>query len=319
MRMQKLASAIQDAAKKLLEEKKVDLVVGFSKGSLPLRSTPCFIRKPEDAAKLTWDCSCENNLANYLRKRQDRVAVVAKGCDVRSIVALINENQIDRNNLFIIGVPCSGMIDRTKVDAALEGKDLVAVEEKGDTLVLKAKGITMEVKTADLMHDTCKVCRYGNPVIYDMMIGEPVPAKPEDNFADVAAFEALSPAERRAALAAEFSKCIRCYACRNACPMCYCTECFVDCSAPVWVNKSTGTDDNIMFQAGRVFHSAGRCADCGACDRACPMGINLRGMTRKMVKEVKELFGYETGVNPDAKPALAEFKADDPQPFLVKE
>jgi len=169
------------------------------------------------------------------------------------------------------------------------------------------------------MHDTCKVCRYGNPVVYDMIIGDAVPARPEDNFADVAAFEALSPADRKAALAAEFSKCIRCYACRNACPMCYCTECFVDCSSPEWVKKSTDVTDNIMFQAGRVFHSAGRCADCGACDRACPMGINLRGMTRKMVKEVKDLFGHETGVSLEEKPALSTFTADDPEPFLVKE
>ncbi|MHB8156615.1 MAG: 4Fe-4S dicluster domain-containing protein [Desulfocucumaceae bacterium] len=294
-------------------------MVGFTGGSLPLRSTPCFIRKPEDAAKLTWDYSCENNLANYLRRREGKVAVVAKGCDVRSIVALVHENQINRDNLFIIGIPCSGMVDRVKVDEAIEGKELLAVEEKGDTLVLKGKGFAKEVKIDQLCHDTCLTCRYGNPVVYDMMIGDPVPAKPEDRFADVAAFEALSPADRRAALTAEFSKCIRCYACRNACPMCYCTECFADCSTPEWIKKSNDTADSIMFQAGRVFHLAGRCADCGACDRACPMGINLRSMTRKMVKEVKELFGYETGVSTEEKPALADFKADDPEPFLVKE
>ncbi|MCL6610710.1 MAG: 4Fe-4S dicluster domain-containing protein [Peptococcaceae bacterium] len=317
--MSKLAQAIRDAAKKLLEEKKVDLVVGFAKGSLPLRSTPCFIRKPEEAAALTWDYTCENNLANYLRKREGKVAVVAKGCDARSIVTLIQENQINRDNLYVIGVPCSGMIDRFKVEEAVDGREVLEVEDKGDALVLKGKGFAREVKLSDLCHDTCKVCRHGNPVIYDMLAGEPVPAKPEDTFADVAAFEALSPAERRAALAAEFSRCIRCYACRNACPMCYCTECFVDCSTPVWIKKTPDVDDNIMFQAGRVFHSAGRCADCGACDRACPMGINLRGMTRKMVKEVKELFGHEAGVSLDEKPALSEFKADDPQPFLVKE
>ncbi|MHB8916679.1 MAG: Coenzyme F420 hydrogenase/dehydrogenase, beta subunit C-terminal domain [Desulfocucumaceae bacterium] len=317
--MQKLASAIQDAAKKLLEEKKVDLVIGFAGGSLPLRSTPCFVRRPEDAAGLTWDSSCENNLANYLRRRDGKVAVVAKGCDARSIVALINEGQINRENLFIIGVPCSGMIDRTKVEEAVEGKDILEVEDKGGSLVLKGKGFAVEARLEDLCHDTCKVCNYGNPAVYDMLIGDPVPGKPQDSFADVAAFEALSPAQRKAALAAEFSKCIRCYACRNACPMCYCTECFVDCSTPVWVNKTPDVDDNIMFQAGRVFHSAGRCADCGACDRACPMGINLRGMTRKMVKEVKELFGYEAGVSLEEQPALATFKADDPEPFLVKE
>ena len=318
LRMQ-IATAIQEAARKLLAEKKVDLVLGFAKGSLPLRSTPFFARTPEDAGKLTWDYSCENNLANYLRKREGKVAVVAKGCDVRAIVALAHENQINRENLYIIGVPCAGMVDRVKVDQAVEGKDILEVEDKGDTLVIKGKGFAKEVKLDDLCHDTCKTCRYGNPVVYDLLVGEPVPAKSEDNFDDVAAFEALSPADRRAALAAEFSKCIRCYACRNACPMCYCSECFVDCSAPVWINKAPDVDDNIMFQAVRVFHSAGRCADCGACDRACPMGINLRGMTRKMVKEVKELFGYEAGASTEEKPALAVFKADDPQPFLVKE
>lgn len=317
--MQKIAAAVQDAAKKLLDEQKVDLVVGFAKGSLPLRSTPCFIRNSCDTGNLTWDHSCENNLANFLRKREGKVAVVAKGCDVRAIVALVKENQINRDNLYIIGIPCAGMVDRVKVEELLEGKELLEVEETDNTLVLKGKGFAVEAKLEDIYHDTCKTCRYGNPVIYDMLVGEPVPAKPEDNFADVAAFEALSPAERKAALAAEFAKCIRCYACRNACPVCYCSECFVDCSSPAWINKSADTADNIMFQAVRVFHSAGRCADCGACDRACPMGLNLRGMTRKMVKEVKELFGYEAGVNVEDKPALSHFTADDPQPFLVKE
>ncbi len=317
--MQKLAAAVQDAAKKLLDENKVDLVVGFARGSLPLRSTPCFIRKSCDAAQLTWDYSCENNLANFLRKREGKVGVVAKGCDVRSIVALIKENQINRDNLYIIGIPCAGMVDRNKVDELLEGKELLETEEKGDTLVLKGKGFAMEAKLEDLYHDTCKACRYGNPVIYDMLVGEPVPTKGEDDFADVKAFEALTATERRKALADDLSKCIRCYACRNACPMCYCTECFVDCSTPGWIGKAPEVADNMLFQAVRVFHLAGRCADCGACDRACPMGINLRGITRKMVKEVKDLFGYEAGVNMEDKPALSDFTADDPQPFLVKE
>ncbi|KJS15435.1 MAG: 4Fe-4S ferredoxin [Peptococcaceae bacterium BRH_c4b] len=317
--MQKLAAAIQDAAKKLLDDQKVDLVVGFARGSLPLRSTPGFIRKSCDAGKLTWDYSCENNLANYLRKREGKVAVVAKGCDTRAIVALIKENQINRDNLYIIGVPCSGMIDRNKADELLDGKELLEVEDKGDTLVLKGKGFAVEAKLADLCHDTCKTCCYGTPVVYDMLIGEPVPAKAEDNFDDVRAFEAKSPAERKKMLAEDLSKCIRCYACRNACPMCYCPECFVDCSTPVWIEKAPDTADNMLFQSVRVLHLAGRCVDCGACDRACPMGINLRGITRKMVKEVKELFGYEAGVNMEDKPALNEFTADDPQPFLVKE
>ncbi|MFZ5590625.1 MAG: Coenzyme F420 hydrogenase/dehydrogenase, beta subunit C-terminal domain [Bacillota bacterium] len=317
--MQELAAAIRETARKLLEEKTVDLVIGFASGSLPLRSTPCFIRKPEDAAKLVFDAGCENNLANYLRQRDEKVAVVAKGCDTRAIVVLLQENQIKRDNLYIIGVPCQGMVDRVKIEALLDGKDLLAAEVQGEAVTLKTAAGEKQVALVDVLHDTCKTCQYGNPVIYDVLLGEPVKPRQADDFADVKAFESLSPAERKARLTEEFSKCIRCYACRNACPMCYCSECFVDCSTPIWIKKSVDPADNMMFQAVRVFHLAGRCADCGACDRACPMGLNLRTMTRKLVMDVKELFGYEAGVNLDAKPALSEFAFDDPQPFLVKE
>ncbi len=316
--MQKITAAIQEAARKLLTEGKVDMVVGFSEGTLPLRGTPCFIRKAEDVSLLTWNYGCENNLANYLRNKPEKIAVVAKGCDARAIVALMQENQINRDNLYIIGIPCKGMIDRNKAADLAGGRDIIEAEANGEVMVFKGRDFSVEASLDDLYHDTCKTCGFGTPVIYDELIGEPVPAK-ESNFDDVAAFEALPALERNKIIAQDLSKCIRCYACRNVCPMCYCNECFVDCSSPKWIGKAPNVSDNIMFQAVRVLHLAGRCVDCGACDRACPMGINLRGLTRKMVKEVKAMFNFEAGIALNAKPALADYSVDDPETFLVKE
>lgn len=312
-----ISEKIREAAKNLLAEKKVDLVVGFAEGSLPLRSTPYFARTPEQAENLIWSATCENNLANFVRKRGEKVAVVAKGCDVRAIVGLIKEGQINKDNLTILGVPCEGMVDRKQIGQIMEGRDLLEVIDTGEELILKGKGLEKTVAKADVLFGSCKTCQYNTPVIFDQLIGEAVPAK-EADYGDIEAFEALSEGERSAFIAKEMQKCIRCYACRQACPMCYCSECFVDCGAPAWIGKSAkSVDDNALFQVVRVLHLAGRCVDCGACERACPMGIKLSILNRKMVKDVKEMFGAEAGVNLEDPPALNTHKFEDNEDFML--
>ncbi len=308
---------IREVAKQLLADQKVDLVVGFAQGTLPLRSTPYFARTPEQAENLIWSATCENNLANFVRKRTDKVAVIAKGCDVRAIVGLIKEGQINRENLTIIGVPCEGMVDRKQICQAIGCQDILEVTDQGAELSLKGKNFEKTLAKADVMFGSCKTCQYNTPVIFDELIGEALPAK-EANYDDIAAFEALSAAERNAFIAKEMEKCIRCYACRQACPMCYCSECFVDCGAPAWIGKSgQSVDDNALFQTVRVLHLAGRCVDCGACERACPMGIKLSLLNRKMVKDVKELFGAEAGVNLTDPPALNVHQFEDKEDFML--
>lgn len=308
---------IREVAKQLLADKKVDLVVGFAQGTLPLRSTPYFARTPEQAENLIWSATCENNLANFVRKRTDKVAVIAKGCDVRAIVGLIKEGQVNRENLTIIGVPCEGMVDRKQICQAIGCQDILEVTDQGAELNLKGKNFEKTLAKADVMFGSCKTCQYNTPVIFDELIGEALPAK-EANYDDVAAFEALSAAERNAFIAKEMEKCIRCYACRQACPMCYCSECFVDCGAPAWIGKGAqSVDDNALFQTVRVLHLAGRCVDCGACERACPMGIKLSLLNRKMVKDVKELFGAEAGVNLNDPPALNVHQFEDKEDFML--
>ena len=47
------------------------------------------------------------------------------------------------------------------------------------------------------------------------------------------------------------------------------------------------------------------------------MGIKLRMLTKKVEKDVKELFGYEAGLSPEAPPPLATFREDDPGDFIL--
>ncbi|MEW5734443.1 MAG: 4Fe-4S dicluster domain-containing protein [Thermodesulfobacteriota bacterium] len=308
---------IREIAKKLLAEQKVDMVIGFRAGTIPMISEPCFAKTAEQADELVMNSFCGVNLANYLPKRKEKIGIVAKGCDSRNIVTHIAENQIKREQLVIIGVPCSGMVDRRKV-ASQAGFDIASVSEEGDTI--KASGPGGQEKSlarAELLQDNCAICVHRNPVIADVLAGEKVPEQAGvDRYPDVRAVEAMGPEERWDYFDKLLEGCIRCYACRNACPLCYCPTCFVDESQPQWVGKSIDKTDTRTFHFLRAYHCAGRCTDCGACERACPMGIKVRQFTKKLEKDCKELYGWEAGMLENVRPPLDTYRPDDPQDFI---
>jgi ferredoxin len=122
---------------------------------------------------------------------------------------------------------------------------------------------------------------------------------------------AMSLSERREWWNREFAKCIRCYACRQVCPFCYCERCIVDENQPQWIDRSASTWNNLAWNLVRAYHLTGRCTGCGECDRACPVGIPLSLMNDKMIDQVREDWGFVAGVDPDAQPALAAFHPDD--------
>ncbi len=311
------SAQIVEAVKTLFEEAKVDLVIGFEKGTLPLRSTPCFIRNVRDAERLIWDSCCENNLAAYLPRRKERIAIVVKGCDSRSLVGLLQERQIERENLVIIGLPCSGIINRKKVEQKLAGRALISTEEEPEALVLKGHDFEDRVPLRDLLADNCTSCRHKNPVLYDILIGEQAEEQEgPGEFNEIMAFEEQSAGDRWDYFSTQTAKCIKCYACRNACPICYCQQCCVDSSQPQWFGKSIEQSDTQVFHVMRSFHTAGRCVDCGACVRACPMEVDLRFLNKKIEKDVRELFSFEAGIELDVSPPLTTYKQDDPEEFI---
>lgn len=307
---------IKEISKRLLKSCEVDMVVGFRKGTMPMMSEPFYAKTVSDVENMVWDSNCGINLANYLTDRKEKIGVIAKGCDSRNIVTHIIENKISREQLKIIGVPCKGMVDRRKVIAAFDKEITEVIEEEGK-ITVKGSGFQETLAKADVLQDNCAICIHRNPVIHDELVADPVEEQKDiDRYEDVRNVEAMSPEEKWRYFDDLLATCIRCYACRNACPLCYCPTCFVDESKPQWVGKTLDTIDTRTFHFLRAYHCAGRCTDCGACVRACPMGIDVRAFTKKLEKDVFELYGWEAGLSLDARPPLDTFKPDDPEKFI---
>jgi ferredoxin len=325
---------LREEAKKLLEEKKVDVIIGYEAGTLPLTMTPTFITDPSEVEKLVWNSLCIHNLAKYVHDviSQHRVAqkrlkpenrtkkivgVIGRGCTTRSIVLHLQERQYTREEVVIVGVPCQGYVDKKKLAELVGGQEITAgTISEGHILAVTAKG-ERKIPILDVLADNCLTCRFNNPVLSDITIGEPAPPmKAEEEYKEVNAFEQLSSDERWAYFEREMAKCIRCYACRQACPSCYCPECFVEQSRPQWVGIGGEASDTQVFQIMRIFHMAGRCVDCGSCVAVCPMGVDLRKFLKKLDKDAFELFGSRVGASMDDPPILSTFKEHECEDFI---
>jgi len=309
---------LRRTVEELLRLEKVDLVIGYERGSLPLRTTPCFLRDPRDADRLVWDATCENNLSAYLKERKEKIAIVAKSCDVRSILVAAAENQVALENLVVISGPCRGVIDRKKIAERTGDREVRDAEIGEETISVAGRGFEIKLPVEHVLSDSCLECDHRDPPICHVRLEE-APAQPSEQqqSTEVQRLESLSSEQRWAHFQKEFDRCIRCYACRNACPLCYCKECIVDWTNPSWFGKGSHPADVMMFHIARVIHLAGRCVDCGACTRACPMAINIGALSSKLQKYVKEEFGYEPGMDVKTAPPLASYSKEDRDDFIT--
>jgi ferredoxin len=127
---------------------------------------------------------------------------------------------------------------------------------------------------------------------------------------------AMSREERWAFWRAELGRCIKCYACRASCPMCYCGQCTMDCNRPQWVPQASHALGNLEYHMVRAMHLAGRCVACGECGRACPVDIPVHLLTFHAQDSVERQFGQQAGTSAKLDYALSTFRPDDQESFI---
>ncbi|KAF0151854.1 MAG: heterodisulfide reductase subunit [Ignavibacteria bacterium] len=284
---------LKEKAKELLQNGTVKVIIGFAQGTIPNRTKPFIVRSVEDAEKLVFNKYCVNNLAMYLTrkefKRNGVVGIVAKGCDVKAIVQLIQENQVKKDDVYIIGMNCSGVVSE------------LGEEFNESTVATK-----------------CLHCMVHTPHLHHTLLGslEETPKREDKNFVLMQKIDSMTAEERFDFWEAEFERCVKCYACRQACPMCYCEKCIADKSIPRWIESSAHTRGNFAWNMIRAFHLAGRCVGCNECERACPAEIPLSLLNRKMGMTANKEFDYIPGMNLNTPTLVGTYDVNDREDFI---
>jgi ferredoxin len=276
---------LRQTCKRLLVDGSVQVVVGYGQATAAGGVVPVFITRPEDVEQLVWNDQCFANLTKYLLRSEikalGRAAICVKGCDERALLVLEKESQLDRAQIVVIGLICNGV------------------------------GQPRQPK--------CEACDVHKPGRADVVIGSPTdepPVAAQSRYAAIEAFLRKTPAERMAYWQAELSRCTKCYACRQVCPMCYCRQCIVDKNRPVAINTSATLKGNFAWQITRAFHLAGRCVGCDECSRVCPAGIDLRLLNLSLAKTAEESFGFRAGMDAAAEPVIGSFREQDHEEFI---
>jgi len=240
---------------------------------------PVFVTRAEDAGNLVWNANCLSNLAVYLKRKEVR-------------------------ELGTPAVVVKGCDERALLMLEKESQ----LEREGVHVIGMACGGMGRAK--------CAACDTPRPRFADETIGGERAPRDGDRYAALEPILAMSAEERLSYWTAQFDRCVKCYACRQACPMCYCERCLADKNRPQAIATSAHRMGNFAWHISRAMHLAGRCVGCDECARACPAGIDLRLLNLAVARVAEREFGYRAGMDRDAEPPVGAFAAADKEDFI---
>ncbi len=353
-----------------LESKRVDAVLAVkARDGNRYDGIPVLITDPQEVIGTAGALHCASpNIARCLKEYLDgasdlRIAVTCKPCDAKAIIELAKREQINLENLLLVGLNCTGTLPPVAAKRMFEEEfginpaDVVGEDIEDGKLTVRLKDGTERERDLTELEEkgygrraNCRRCETSIPTMADLACGKwgvvdkkatfievrseegsalvdgaikagcILVEQPDDEAVEIrkrkveaatelarkwqerdfAPFKAMSLDERFDYWFGQFSQCIKCFGCRDACPICYCKDCWLEPDRGFVLGGEIPPDT--MWPMVRAVHVMDSCVNCGQCQDACSMNLPLSRFIFMLNREIAAIFKYEPGMDVDALP-----------------